>query len=148
MATYSGTNYTKYAAPSPPTYMGPEWEGDICVLVENYTFASAAIATVVNVGILRKGEVFVEGYITGADLGSATTLTLGDTPLDPTILLTAGVAARYLAATVFTTANQITWCNAATGRGFKPLQDMILILTTGVEEALGLVNVVIKKART
>jgi len=136
-----GTNYAKYASPNPSSFMGAEWKGKVRAIVENYTFASSAIGTIVNVGILAKDEVFLEGYVTGADIGSATTLQLGDTELDGS----ASIADddRYLAATVFTTANQRTACDAAAGRGYKATKDMILQLKTGVEEATGLVNVVI-----
>jgi hypothetical protein len=141
MATVKGTNYTKYAAPTPASYMGPEWRGNLRCIAENYTCASTASGTVIDVGILRAGEVFVSAAITGADLGSATTLQLGDTELDGS----ASIADddRYLAATVFTTAGQRTQCDAAAGRGYKATKDMILQIKTGVEEATGLINVVI-----
>ena len=48
----SGTNYTKYAAPSPATFMGAEWGGKVRATHDTYTFASAAADTEVNVGVL------------------------------------------------------------------------------------------------
>jgi hypothetical protein len=138
MATYSATNYTKYAAASPAAFLGPEWEGRIKGIVENYTFASAAAGSIVNVGILRKGEVFFRADLTGADLSSAGTLQVGDTELDGS----ASIADddRYLAATVFTTANQVTECNASAGRGYKASKDMIIQVKTATEEVSGLIN--------
>jgi len=143
MATVSGTNMAKALAPTPATYMGPEFEGKLHTIVENYTFASAAIGTVVRVGRLNKGEVFVSGQITGADLGSATTLQMGDLKAAGEAV---GDADRYLAATVFTTANQKTDCNALAGRGYKATEDMIITVETAVEEATGRIDVVIIKA--
>lgn len=134
-----GANYTKHAAPAPASYMDAEWGGRVVATHDSYTFASAAAATAVNVGVLKPGEVFLTGWVIGADLGSATTLTLGD----------AGNAARYLAATVFTTAGQCTQCTAAAGIGYKnsTTADIPIFLTTGVEEATGAVEVIILKAK-
>jgi len=134
----SGTNYTKYSAPSPATFMGAEWGGKVRATHDSYTFANAAIGTLVNVGVLMPGEVFLTGWVIGADLGSATTLQLGD----------AGDDDRYLAATVFTTAGQCTQCVKAEGVGYKntTTSPIPIILKTGVEEATGAVEVIILKA--
>jgi len=134
----SGTNYTKYSAPSPATFMGAEWGGKVRATHDSYTFASAAIGTLVNVGVLMPGEVFLTGWVIGADLGSATTLKLGDSGDDD----------RYLAATVFTTEGQCTQCAKAEGVGYKntTTSPIPIILKTGVEEATGAVEVIILKA--
>ena len=134
----SGANYTKYAAPSPATFMGAEWGGKVRATHDSYTFASAAIATEVNVGVLMPGEVFLTGWVIGADLGSATTLKLGDSGDDD----------RYLAATVFTTEGQCTQCAKAEGVGYKntTTSPIPLVLKTGTEEATGAVEVIILKA--
>lgn len=134
----SGANYTKYAAPSPATFMGAEWGGKVRATHDSYTFASAAKDTEVNVGVLMPGEVFLTGWVIGADLGSATTLQLGDSGDDD----------RYLAATVFTTAGQCTQCAKAEGVGYKntTTSPIPLVLKTGTEEATGAVEVIILKA--
>ena len=134
----SGANYTKYAAPSPATFMGAEWGGKVRATHDSYTFASAAKDTEVNVGVLMPGEVFLTGWVIGADLGSATTLKLGDSGDDD----------RYLAATVFTTAGQCTQCAKAEGVGYKntTTSPIPLVLKTGTEEATGAVEVIILKA--
>ena len=134
----SGANYTKYAAPSPATFMGAEWGGKVRATHDSYTFASAAKDTEVNVGVLMPGEVFLTGWVIGADLGSATTLKLGDSGDDD----------RYLAATVFTTEGQCTQCAKAEGVGYKntTTSPIPIILKTGVEEADGAVEVIILKA--
>ena len=134
----SGANYTKYAAPSPATFMGAEWGGKVRATHDSYTFASAAKDTEVNVGVLMPGEVFLTGWVIGADLGSATTLQLGDSGDDD----------RYLAATVFTTEGQCTQCAKAEGVGYKntTTSPIPIILKTGVEEATGAVDVIILKA--
>ena len=134
----SGANYTKYASPAPATFMGSEWGGKVRATHDSYTFANAAIGTLVNVGVLMPGEVFLTGWVIGADLGSATTLQLGD----------AGDDDRYLAATVFTTEGQCTQCAKAEGVGYKntTTSPIPIILKTGVEEATGAVEVIILKA--
>lgn len=134
----SGTNYTKYDSPAPATFMGAEWGGKVRATHDSYTFASAAIGTEVNVGVLMPGEVFLTGWVIGADLGSATTLQLGD----------AGDDDRYLAATVFTTAGQATQCVKVDGVGYKnnTPAPIPLVLKTGTEEATGAVEVIILKA--
>jgi hypothetical protein len=137
MADANGANYTKYAAPTPSTFMGAEWGGKLRATHDTYTFASAVATFAVNVGVLKPGEVFIDGFIHGADLGSATTLQLGD----------AGDDDRYLAATVFTTANQVTACRKAEGLGYKndTAVDIPLFVTVGVETANGAIEVVIFK---
>lgn len=134
----SGANYTKYAAPSPATFMGAEWGGKVRATHDSYTFASAAIGTEVNVGVLMPGEVFLTGWVIGAALGSAPTLQLGD----------AGDDGRYLAATVFATAGQCTQCAKAEGVGYKntTTSPIPIVLKTGAEEATGAVEVIILKA--
>ena len=134
----NGENYTKYAAPDPSAFMGAEWKGRVRATHDTYTFASGAVALTVNVGVLKPGEVFLVGWIKGADLGSATTLTLGD----------AGDADRYLEATVFTTAGQLTTCARDLGIGYKnsTTVDIPLFLTVGTEEATGAVEVIILTA--
>ena len=134
----SGANYTKYAAPSPATFMGAEWGGKVRATHDSYTFASAAIATEVNVGVLMPGEVFLTGWVIGAALGTATTLQLGD----------AGDDDRYLAATAFATAGQVTQCGKVDGVGYKntTTTPIPLVLKTGTEEATGAVEVIILKA--
>ena len=134
----SGANYTKYAAPSPATFMGAEWGGKVRATHDSYTFASAAIGTEVNVGVLMPGEVFLTGWVIGAALGSATTLKLGDSGDDD----------RYLAATAFATAGQCTQCAKAEGVGYKntTTSPIPLVLKTGTSKATGAVEVIILKA--
>ena len=133
----SGANYTKYAAPATADFMGAEWGGKVRATHDTYTFASMAVAGVVNVGVLRPGEVYLDGFIFAADLGSASTLIMGD----------AGDTDRYLAATVFTTTGQVTACRASAGIGFKndTVVDIPIYLTVGVEEVSGAIEVVIYK---
>ena len=133
-----GVNTTIALAGSPDSRCEAEYGGRVKVTHDTYTFASAASGFTVQVGVLKPGEVYVDGFIHGGDLGSATTLILGD----------AGDTDRYLAATVFTTANQVTACRKAEGLGYKnsTAVDIPIYLTTGVEEATGSVEVVIFKA--
>lgn len=135
MADYYGANSTKAIAPTPATLMGAEWGGKVRATHDSITLASVAAGKTIQVGVLKPGEVFLTGWIHGADLGSATTLSLGD----------AGDDDRYLEATVFTTANQLTQCAKAEGIGYKnnTTVDIPLLLKTGTEEASGAVEIII-----
>lgn len=130
-----GANSTIYESPTPATYLGAEYGGKLRGMHDTYTFASAIAGLTVQVGVLKPGEVYFDGFIKAADLGSATTLIMGD----------AGDTDRYLAATVFTTVGQRTACDKDAGLGFKndTDEDIPIYLTTGVEEASGAVEVCI-----
>jgi len=138
MGTVYGANYTKALAGDPSDRLGAEYGGRVKAIHDSYTFASAGTGTIVVVGVLKPGEVYVDGFIHGADLGSATTLQMG----------ISGATDKFLAATVFTTANQVTACRAAAGLGYKndTAADIPIIITTGTEEATGAIEVVIFKA--
>lgn len=144
MSDVKTVEYTKAVAPAPATYLGTEYEGRVKCILGTYTAASLPSGSTIRIGILRKGETFLMGWVTGADLSSAGTLALGDIKLSDGS--TVGNAARYMAATVFTTAGQMTASNAAAGRAYTATEDMILTLTTGVEEMTGLINVIIFKS--
>lgn len=138
MGTVYGANYTKALAGSPADRLGAEYGGTVHCHHETYTFASAGVGTILVVGVLKPGEVFLMGYIHGADLGSATTLEMGIT----------GDTNKFLAATVFTTTDQKTLCLDDDGLGYKndTAADVPIIITTGVEEASGAIEVLILKA--
>jgi len=130
----SGANYTKYAAPSPATFMGAEWDGKVRADYDTYTFASEAIGTLVNVGVLKVGEVFLGAILTNAALGSGTTLQLGD----------AGDDDRYIVATATSSAGSITAC-AQTGIGYKATAETPLVVKTAGGTATGQFSIVIFK---
>lgn len=138
MADYYGANSTIANAPTAATLMGAEWGGKVRATHDSITLASVATDKTIQVGVLLPGEVFLTGWVIGADLGSATTLQLGD----------AGDDDRYLAATVFTTAGQCTQCAKVDGVGYKnsTTSPIPLLLKTGTEEASGAVEVIILKA--
>lgn len=138
MGTVYGANYTKALAGDPSDRLGAEYGGRVKAIHDSYTLASAASGTIIGVGVLKPGEVYIGGFIVGADLGSATTLEMG----------ISGDTNKFLAATVFTTAGQHTWCVATDGLGYKndTAVDVEIIITTGVEEASGAIEVVIFKA--
>jgi hypothetical protein len=145
MANVYGANYTKARAASPAAHMGPEWNGRVACIHETYTFASTATGTVLYVGKLYAGEVYLIGWIHGADLSSAGTLTLGDIGLSDAD--DGGDADRYLTATVFTTAGQFTPCSRDIGLGYKSTVDRDFIITTATEELTGKIEVIILKGR-
>lgn len=138
----NGTNYAKFIAPSPGSYMGAEYNGRVIADYDNYTFASSAIGTVVNIGVLRPGEVFLGGYLRlEATLGASSTLQVGD----------AGDDDRYLAATASTAAGtiMITRAGASLGLGYKneTSSDIPIVLKTAGAETTGRVDSLILKAR-
>lgn len=145
MSAVKGVNYTKAASPAPESYMGTEYRGRVEVIMDKYECASLASGSTIMVGMLRKGETFVTGWITADDLSSAGTLALGD--IKASDGTTVGDADRYLAATVFTTANQCTQCNAEAGRQYTATEDLILTITTATEELTGTIFVTILKSR-
>ena len=141
MATFYGVNNTKAITPAPATYMGTESKGRVKVIQDKYEAASLAAGSVILVGEkFNKGETFVMGWVTADDLSSAGTLALGDVTADD---FTTGDADRYLAATVFTTANQQSACNKEDGRGYTATEDMYFALTTATEEMTGTIFVTI-----
>ncbi len=143
MTAAKGVNYTKAASPSPATYMGTEYQGRVVAIMDKYECASLAVGSTIVVGKLNKGETFFAGWITADDLTSAGTLALGD--IKASDGSTVGDADRYLAATVFTTANQQTACNAEAGRAYTATEDMLIALTTATEEMTGTIFVQILK---
>lgn len=133
----SGANYTKAAAPSAAGYLGAEWDGKVRSMVDTYTFASEAIGTVVNVGILRTGEVFLGANLYCAALGASTTLQLGDATDDDRFI----TAQSTSSAVVIQGKEVIT-----TGIGYKATADTPLIIKTAGGVATGAFNIVIFKS--
>jgi hypothetical protein len=131
----NGSNYAKYASPTMRNLLGAEYGGKVRAMHDEFTFASAAIGTVVNVGILKKGEVFLGALLVSAALGANVTVQLGDSGDDD----------RYIAATVCTSAVEAFKC-AQAGMGYKATADTPLVLKTGGAEATGKVQLVIFKA--
>lgn len=144
MSAVLGVNYTKANAPAPATYMGTEYEGRLKVVMDKYEAASLATGSTIKVGRLNKGETFVTGWVIADDLSSAGTLALGD--IKASDGSTVGDADRYLAATVFTTAGQVTQCTAEAGREYTATEDLILALTTATEEMTGTIWVIVIKS--
>lgn len=134
MGTVYSDTYTKALAPTPATYQGTEYEGRVKVIMGKYEAASLPAGSVIQIGELKKGETFITGWITADDLSSAGTLALGDVKKGSG---DTGDADRYLAATVFTTANQCTQCDAEAGRAYTATEDMILAITTATGEMTG-----------
>jgi len=134
MATVNGDNYTTYAAAVPAGFLGAEWEGKVRAIYDTYTFATTASGTVVNVGVLRAGEVFLGADILlTASLGASTTLALGDSGDDD----------RYMAATASTAAGRL---EANLNVGYKATSDTIITVTLGGASATGTFKIVIYKA--
>lgn len=130
-----GTNYAKYATPVFRSLLGAEWNGKVRATHDIFTFAGEAAGTLVNVGVLKKDEVFLCAFIVAAALGSGVTIQLGDAEDDD----------RYVAATVCTSAVEAIK-GKAEGVGYKATADTPLVLKTGVGAATGTVEIVIFKA--
>ena len=129
----NGSNYAKFIAPTMRDLLGAEYGGKVRAMHDEFTFASAATGTVVNVGILKKGEVFLGALLVSAALGTGVTVQLGDSGDDD----------RYIASTLCTSAVEAFKC-AQAGMGVKG--DRTLVLKTGGAEATGKVQIVIFKA--
>jgi len=138
MANFYGVNYTKAVAASPAAFLGPAWNGNVKCISDRYEAASLATGSVIYAGKLYAGEVYLIGWIWADDLSSAGTLKLGD------IGLTDGVDTgdddRYLTATVFTTAGQLTAATRDIGVGYSSTVDRDFIITTATEEMTGTIG--------
>ena len=134
MATYNGINYAKTLL-APKDYLPSYWEGKVRAMYETYTFASNPSGDIVNVGILRAGEVYLGCEIVNAALGSGVTLQLGDSGSD----------VRYMAAQSAASAGNIIGKEAATGLGYSPSADTVLQLKVGGGAATGTVQITIWK---
>ena len=133
MATVNTTEYGKWAAPAPATYMDTEWFGKVRWVYGSYTAASLAAASSIRCARLHPGERFITGWVKAADLSSAGTLELG---------IIGGDTDHFMAATVFTTAGQVTQANLNWGhQNTNATDDEIIGLTTAVEEMTGLIEV-------
>jgi hypothetical protein len=141
MANVNGTNYAKFISPTPGNQMGAEWDGRMIVETESVNANNRAQNDTVNIGVLRAGEVFVTGWIKGANLGASTTVAVGD----------AGDAARYLAATNSNAAfsAQMIEIGANKGVGYKNngTTDVPIFVTIGGGVANNAFQAVIVKAR-
>jgi len=131
-----GINYAKSVSLSVRDELGAEWEGKSRAIYDEFTFSSHASGTTVNVGVLRKGEVYLGCEIVNAALGTGVTLQLGD----------AGNDARYMAAQAAASAGNIVGKEAGSGFGYKAPSDTVLVLKTGGGTATGKVQIVIYKA--
>jgi hypothetical protein len=134
MGNVYGVNYTKTLDPTPQSGMlaAGLWNGKVRVQVDVYEAVSLAIASVLYIAKLPKGAVFLGiSNVVADDLGSATTLAFG----------IVGTGTKFLAATVFTTANQQKFLNAIDGLQYvftAALPDVIC--TTGAELANGTIK--------
>jgi hypothetical protein len=140
MGTVSGDNYTKAVAGDPSDRVEAEWGGRLKAQIDNYEAASLATGSVINVGWLDPGEVFVAAYVKADDLSSAGTLALG-IPASPV-----SDADHFMAATVFTTAGQATLAILNSGHKNETDDRQIICLTTATEEMTGTIETVIIKA--
>ena len=138
MANYYGVNYTKARAASPADFLKAEWNGNVKCIYDRYEAASLATGSVIYAGKLYAGEVYLIGWIWADDLSSAGTLILGD--IGVTDGTSTGDADRFLTATVFTTAGQLTACTRDIGMGFSTTVDRDFIITTATEEMTGTIG--------
>jgi len=128
----NGSNYAKYASPTMRNLLGAEYGGKVRASYDEFTFAGDDAGTTVNMGVLKKGEVFLGAFLKAAALGTGVTVQLGDSGDDD----------RYIAATVCTSAVEAFKC----AQGYKATADTPLVLKTGVGAATGKVQLVIFKA--
>jgi hypothetical protein len=120
--------------------MGAEYDGRVVAEHDTYTCNATAANTTINVGVLRPGEVFMFGYIAGANLGASTTITVGDS----------GNAARYLGTTNTNAAFAAVMClTGGNGAGYKNSgnNDLPIYATVAGGNTTGRFDAVIFKAR-
>ena len=131
----NGSNYAKFIAPTMRDLLGAEYGGKVRASYDEFTFSANDAGTTVNMGVLKKGEVFLGALLVSAALGQGVTVQLGDSGDDD----------RYIVATVCTSAVEAFKC-AQTGMGYKATADTPLVLKTGAGAATGKVQLVIFKA--
>jgi hypothetical protein len=79
MGTVNGTNYAKAADPTPANILGKGlFPGNVKVMVDDYTFASASSGEVVRVAKLPAGAKVLFVLLANAALGSGVTLAVGN----------------------------------------------------------------------
>jgi len=131
----NGSNYAKYASPTMRDLLGAEYGGKVRASYDEFTFAGDDAGTTVNMGVLKKGEVFLGAFLVAAALGTNSTIQLGDSGDDD----------RYF--TAVSTASAVEAVKGAqTGVGYKATADTPLVLKTGGAAATGKVQLVIFKA--
>lgn len=130
----NGVNYAKSLVPGIRNQVGAEGGGKVRAIYDEFTFNGEAAGTIVNVGSLKKDEIFIGALLVSAALGAGVTLSLGDAVSD----------VRYIAATVCTAAVE-AFKGAAAGVGYKATADTTMFLKTGVGAATGKVQIVIYK---
>lgn len=131
-----GINYAKSLAPGMRDQLGAEWGGKNRAIYDEFTFSGQAAGTIVNVGVLRKGEVYLGCEIVNAALGTGVTLQVGD----------AGNDARYMAAQSASSAGNLIGKDAGAGFGYKAPADTVIFIKTGGGAATGKVQIVWYKA--
>lgn len=114
MAEVNGVNYTKYIAPTPANAMGAEYAGRVVAMHDYYTCNATAANTTINIGFLRPGEVFLYGYIAGANLGASTTIAVGCNNTATAFLATTNSNAAFTAVMAPTGGNGMGWKNSGT----------------------------------
>jgi hypothetical protein len=131
----NGSNYAKFIAPTMRDLLGAEYGGKVRASYDEFTFSANDAGTTVNMGVLKKGEVFLGALLVSAALGTGVTVQLGDSGDDD----------RYIASTLCTSAVEAFKC-AQAGMGYKATADTPLVLKTGAAAATGKVQLVIFKA--
>lgn len=144
MATVYGTNRTLANTPEGSNIIDPGLlKGKVRVMVDDYTFASSAIGTIVELGeYLPKGARVIDVELMSAALGSSVTLIVGDYEDDN----------RYITATECNTANLRTRLNAIAGLNYEVDEttatatgtDRQIIVTTAGAIATGQIKLVVK----
>jgi len=146
MATVKGVNRTLADTPTGSNIVAPGlMKGKLRVMTDSYEASAIAAGTVIEVGdLLPKGVKVVDVMLMGDDLSADVTLAVGDYE----------DADRYITATVFTTANQVTHLNAIdglfyevdetyTGKTVGSGTDRQLTITTAVSACTGTIKVAV-----
>lgn len=143
-AVGSGTNYTKFASPSPASFMGPEWEGRLITTTDAVEFSTSTAGASWNVGVLKPGEVFLLGIISSDTIKSEATATLSlGTPEDVDMFMIAVAMSASLQGRCFLAGASAGVGYFNTESGNRP----IILMTGTATITSGTAKVTIIKAR-
>lgn len=132
MADYYGVNATKMKS-IPPDMLAPNSNNaKVRVSVDTYEANGEAAASVIHMFKIPKGARVLGGSLLTDDLSADATISVG----------ISGTAAKYLAATVCTTANQKTDFSLIDTLGVELTAEEEIILTTGVSAITGTIRLI------
>lgn len=141
MAAVKGVKRTLMDSATPTDRLSPgEFDGRVKTMVDYYEASALASGSTIDMcGTLPTGAIILEVIITTDDLGATPQLSVGDDES----------AARYIAAHVCTTANQVTRLDRIDGRNYEvdmtdsDNPDNQIVVTTSVAAITGTIKLTV-----